>query len=346
MLRSLILPSLLLASTATAQPATDAFSRFFQPEVIPVTVDNFVRAATDIEIEKYMEIVGDVNTFLHYRQPIPIDHQVTIRSNLDTLYSMAIVDLSEGATLTVPDVGDRYLSFMVINQDHYVNKVFHGGGTYQLDLDTFDTPYVVLLARTLVNSQDPEDVAAVNAIQDQMKIEAGSSKPFFAPNYDEGQFAHMLQAALELARSVPDSSHGFGAKEDVDLIRHLLFTASGWGGLPEEEAFYLNVDPGLPVGEYVIDVPADVPVGAFWSISLYNADGFFEKNPLNAYSVNSVMGDKAEDGSTKVHLGGCDDGRANCLPIMDGWNYAVRLYRPAPEILNGSWTFPPVRPVE
>ncbi len=44
------------------------------------------------------------------------------------------------------------------------------------------------------------------------------------------------------------------------------------------------------------------------------------------------------------HLGGCDDDRVNCLPIMDGWNYTVRLYRPRPEILDGSWVFPSPEP--
>ena len=35
----------------------------------------------------------------------------------------------------------------------------------------------------------------------------------------------------------------------------------------------------------------------------------------------------------------------NLLPIVEGWNYAVRLYRPRPEILDGSWTFPATEPV-
>lgn len=43
-------------------------------------------------------------------------------------------------------------------------------------------------------------------------------------------------------------------------------------------------------------------------------------------------------------FGGCDDGRANCLPIMAGWNYVIRLYQPGPEILDGRWTFPDVEP--
>jgi hypothetical protein len=44
-----------------------------------------------------------------------------------------------------------------------------------------------------------------------------------------------------------------------------------------------------------------------------------------------------------VHFGG-HDGQPNLLPIMDGWNYMIRLYRPRPEILDGSWAFPAVRP--
>ena len=36
----------------------------------------------------------------------------------------------------------------------------------------------------------------------------------------------------------------------------------------------------------------------------------------------------------------------NCLPIMDGWNYIVRLYQPRKEIIDGTWTFPNVQMVD
>jgi len=143
---------------------------------------------------------------------------------------------------------------------------------------------------------------------------------------------------------VPDSFRMFGTKAEVDPVRHFLGTAGGWGGLPETKAFYNGVEPGLPVGAYKIEVPADVPVEAFWSVSLYNAAGFFEENTLGAYNINSVTGKRNDNGSMTVHLGGCDDGRVNCLPIMDGWNYTVRLYWPEPEILDGSWSFPSAQP--
>ena len=41
----------------------------------------------------------------------------------------------------------------------------------------------------------------------------------------------------------------------------------------------------------------------------------------------------------------CDDGRVNCIPITPGWSYAVRMYQPHEEIIDGSWTFPAFEPV-
>lgn len=150
---------------------------------------------------------------------------------------------------------------------------------------------------------------------------------------------------LELSKRLPDSRKTFGPKGSVDPVRFLLGSAFGWGGLPEDEAFYLNVNPELPVGEYQVTVTS-VPVDGFWSISVYNKDGYFQENKFNSYSVNNVSGKPNKDGSFTIHLGGCENGQVNCIPLTEGWNYAVRLYRPRPEILKGSWKFPQVEEVK
>ena len=278
----------------------------------------------------------------HNRAPTPVEHQPVIRMNRDTLYSAGIVDISEGATLVIPDGGRRYVSVMVVNQDHYINRVFHEPGRYALTVDEFDTPWVAVAARVLVDPADEDDVAAVNALQDQFDVEAGSSKPFSLPDYDTASLDATRNALLELARGLRGFDHAFGARADVDPVRHLLGTAAGWGGLPDREARYIGVEPRLPVSEYRLTV-RDVPVDGFWSVSVYNADGYFEPNQRNAYSVNNVTAKSNEDGSVTIHFGG-DDNRPNLLPIMDGWNYTVRLYRPRPEVLDGSWTFPEIEP--
>lgn len=343
---SLIAVSLaFFAIVAAGQTSSDKPAALSELTEVPITVDNFVRAATDQELAKYVSLARGVNRLFHFREPTPVDDQPTIRMNRDTLYSVAVIDISKSATLELPDAGDRYMSTMVVNQDHYINSIFDGGGTYTLDMETFDTPYVIIFVRTLVDPSNPDDVSSVNALQDAMSISAGASRPFVPPNYDEEGFADMVSALLPLGPFVPDASRMFGSKDEVDGFRHVLGTAGGWGGLPETEAFYVNVAPNLPPKEYRIEVPANVPVGAFWSISLYNGQGFFAPNDQDAYTVSSVTGERNGDGSMTVHLGGCDDDRINCLPIMEGWNYTVRLYRPDQSVLDGSWIFPVAQPV-
>ena len=82
-----------------------------------------------------------------------------------------------------------------------------------------------------------------------------------------------------------------------------------------------------------------MPVDGFWSISVYNADGYVEPNERGAYSVNNITAARNEDGSVTVRFGGDGDPERNSLPIVEGWNHLVRLYRPRPEIIDGTWTF-------
>jgi hypothetical protein len=321
------------------------FSQFaFAAEApIHVNVDNFMRAETAMQSARLLAGSGGVNKLLHFRMPTPIEEQIVIRMNRDTLYSAAVVDISQGATLTLPEAGNRYLTVMVINQDHYINKVFSGGGVYHLTMEEFDTPYVYLGFRTLVDSASAEDVKRVNDLQDQITIEAKSAKPYDMPNYDMASYKNTHTALLELTRGLYDFKGAFGKKENVNPVRHLISTASGFGGLPEHEAIYLNIEPNLPVGAYQLTVN-NVPVDAFWSISVYNREGYFQKNEHNAYSVNNISGMPNKDGSFTVNFGG-DPKSMNYLHIVDGWNYVVRLYQPREEILDGTWTFPSVKKV-
>jgi hypothetical protein len=133
----------------------------------------------------------------------------------------------------------------------------------------------------------------------------------------------------------------FGTRTQVDPVRHLIGTAMHWGGNPEDEAMYLTVTPLLNDGTTVHRLTVrDVPIDGFWSISVYDADGYFEPDTRNAYSVNSLTAARNTDGSVTVQFGGDESQVPNCLSIMPGWNYMVRLYRPRTEILSGQWTFP------
>jgi hypothetical protein len=152
-------------------------------------------------------------------------------------------------------------------------------------------------------------------------------------------------ALLALSATTTGFDHAFGTKDQVDPVAHLMGAAAGWGGNPDKDAKYIGVTPAKNDGKMVYKlVVKDVPVDAFWSVSVYNAQGFYEKNAYGVYAINNLTGKKDENGAIAIQFGGCDGKIPNCIPTTAGWNYTVRLYRPREAILDGSWKFPEPQP--
>ena len=312
---------------------------------IKVNVDNFVRAETHRMFADNQAVAGAAGRFLHNRVPASIDAQTVIRLNRDTLYSFAIVDLAQPVRLTLPDPGSRYLSAMVVNEDHYINSVLHDPGEHLLTSEQHGSRYVFVAVRILVDPNNADDVEAVTRLQDALAITGETQEPFVMPDYDTASMDATRTALLELARGLDTFDHTFGTRDEIDPVRHLIGTAAGWGGLPTSEAVYIGVDPKVPAGDYQM-VFRDVPVDAFWSVSVYNARGFFEPNAENLYAVNSVTGVRDDDGAVTVRfLASADAGvPPNAIVTPDGWNYLIRLYRPRAEIRERRWTPPALTP--
>jgi hypothetical protein len=325
----------------SAEVATDA-------SPVRVTVDNFRRAESDMYFARFAK-QGGFGKFSHERELAPIDHQTVIRLNRDTLYSFGVFDLAAAPlTVTLPDAGKRYMAIQVINEDHYSTDVIYQPGPHSFTQEQVGTRYVCLAVRTFVNPNDPADVKAVHALQDALKAEQKSVGTFETTIWDSTSQTKIRDALLALvaANGGLDSRRMFGRKDQVDPVQHLLGTAAGWGGNPAYAALYEGVVPKENDGRtaYTLTVK-DVPVDGFWSISVYNKEGFFQENAKNAYTLNNVTAQPNADGSFTIRFGG-DESASNCLPIIPGWNYLVRMYRPRKEILDGEWKFPAAVPVK
>src|SRR5262245_39059502 len=320
-----------------------------EPKSVPVTADNYIRAETDRVFAAMIKSSSNFGKFRHHREVLPLDKQTVPPVNRDTLYSTAIFDLDAGpVTITMPDAGKRFMSLMVIDQDHYVHGVHYGAGHHTLTRDKIGTRYAFAVLRTLVDPQNRDDVKAAHALQDASKVEQpGGPGKFEVPNWDQTSLKKVRDALIVLNTTLPDLRRAFGSKAAVDPVRHLIATASAWGGNPDKDAIYLNITPPTNDGKTVYSLTVkEVPVDAFWSITVYNAEGYIQKNEHNAYSLNSITAKKGDDASVTVQFGGYDGKTPNCLPITPGWNYLVRLYRPRKEILEGTWKFPEAQPVK
>lgn len=315
------------SSTQETAPTTQ------ESEKIPVTLKNYKVAESDFAFGGTVKL-GGANKFVHLPvKEFDLDKQVVVRMNQDTVYSGAVVDVSKGATITLPETDGRYMSAMVVQNDHYVNDVFIGAGTYELKSDT-DSDFVSVSIRTEINMNDPEDIKKVVALQKAIKLDVKGDKVFKQPNYDMDQLEKLRLKLANEALALGSLNNMQGARGTVDEHLHLLGTAVGWGLLPDANARYIGYVPedndgtGCYRAHYKIP-PFNEP--GFFSITMYDAEGWmFDKKAI--LNKNNIIFNK--DGSFDANFGECGKDAKNNLPITKGWNFVMRVYEPKLEQLD------------
>lgn len=337
-----------LLRAAIAGAALLAFAMPASAEPVKVNALNFARAETDMYFARTVKQAGGLGKFYHLRVPTPITEQRVVRMNRDTLYSSAVFDLDAGpVTLTLPNVGKRFMSVLIVNQDHYAVETHYAPAKRTFTRKQVGTRYFTALVRTFVDPNSPDDVKAANAAQDAIKVEQAATGKFEVPDWDPATHEKARAALLELTALGGTKDNRFGKPGEVDTISWLLGTAAGWGGNPPKDAVYVPGFPAKNDGATAYEVTLkDVPVDGFWSVTVYDAKGFMFENPQRAYSVNNVTAKKSTDGTYRIRFGGDPKGADNYLAIAPGWNYVLRLYRPRKAILDGTWKAPEPQPVK
>jgi hypothetical protein len=309
-----------------------------------VTADNYVRAESDIQMKGYIESFKCFGKFHHNRQPYDVDNQITIRGNRDTLYSFGVWDLTSPITITLPDTKGRYQSLMIVSQDHSIWGLY-GPKTGTLTEEKVGTRYVLLTIRTFADPNDEQDMKKAHRLQEAVVVNRRILESSKCPI---GRRTRWSRCGTRSMWSPPRSRILQNVRQERGAGPGLLDAGrcSRLGRIAGGGSHYMNVFPEKNDGKTPYTLTAkDVPVDAFWSVTLYDDKGWMPVNEYNAYSFNNVTAKKAKDGSITIHFGG-DPKADNFLPIVPGWNYIVRLYRPKKEILDGSWTFPNPQVVE
>ncbi|CAH6840134.1 conserved exported hypothetical protein [Vibrio chagasii] len=287
----------------------------------PVTMDNYVVAESDWYFAGVQEKVG-VNTWMH-DEPVSIDNQQVIRSNRDVVYSIAIVDVSKGATFTVPE-SDEFQIIHIIDEHHLFHQVVKNGETLEVNADDIQGEYVYLLART----RDNGDHADTKRRQSQLQFEANAARSYPAKGFNADE---VIAFRDELVRQVnsgeqPIAGHNAFGKtlEDVDPHNYLYAAAYGWGGLPMDTAQYvpLQVTSGK-CQTWTIEKPAlDWKNNGYLSATFYGEDGWIHENDF--YIPHSEMKDNGNSFSFTTN---CKKGLGNAT-VEQGGNFLVRMYLP------------------
>ncbi|XZE52892.1 DUF1254 domain-containing protein [Planctomycetaceae bacterium SH139] len=299
---------------------------------VQVTEKNYPKVETHRQMGITQENAGGVNKFQHKRAVPATDNQPVIRMNRDTLYSMAIVDASDGAAVTLPDAGERYISLMYLDENHRVYDMVYEPKEHEIPAHT---PHMYALVRIGIRSGDENDLAEIHKLQDQIKLEAKSSKPFVPISFDKGSYQKTHHGILKkFAESgLLDTEKMFGTEDYVDPDRYLMGTAIGWGGATWKDNIYQfsKFFKGFERRSTTFKDPKNT--GGFWSITVYNKDGFMFDEIAN---INSETAIKNDDGTYTVHFG-CE-GKVNNIPIENvtgSWNAAMRHYTPSKDVVDG-----------
>lgn len=335
----------MVAATLTLATVASSFSHATvnsdatvnQESEIVVNDDNFIRADSNEQFAKYVKALGAFGKLHHNRGLYDLDNQITVRANLDTIYSFGVFDLSSPLTITMPNNEGKYQSLMSISQDHSITSFYEG--THTLSEESIGTRYVFLAIRTFVDPADESSLAQAHKLQNAITYKQADIGEFSVPTYDVKSLTAMRSKYNALASKLPTTRGFFGDIKEIDPTLHKYGAAYGWGGLPEKDAIYEGVTVAKNDGKtpYSLTVK-NVPVDAFWSISVYNKDGYYTKNEAGINVLNGATSEKNADGSVTINFG--NKGAINNIDITEGWNYTIRLYQPREAILSGKWTFP------
>ncbi len=317
-----------------AEPVTSV-DDFFQPNGMTATAENYPTLETSRQL-LIAQGRAAVNQIAHNRKLTPTDDQPVVRMNRDTYYGFAVVDVSAGASITIPPVPEgKYVSVQPVTMDHRIQPMSYGSGTFELATHYGTHMYLVIRLDSTLSE------AEANAIQDGMVINAGSAQPFSAEPVNKESFdaveLSLRQKLPDLVKTYgPDMVNGmFTAPTDdsrglYDFDKYTVGAAVGWGGAQLADNLYES-SPNFPAQGCYSATFEDPGNGAFWSFTVYDENGFMFDDVAH---MSSDIATANADGTYTVSMG-CGADALNNLPIANDtgvFNFIVRHYIPSERV--------------
>ncbi|MEZ9071057.1 DUF1254 domain-containing protein [Vibrio splendidus] len=270
-----------------------------------------------------------INGIFHFTTLAKAEDRWVVSPNNDVVYTMIVVDASEGFTLTMPNTGDRYITAQIVSQEHMSTQLM-GGGVYEFDGSEFNGSHVAIGIRVGTDGTNADVQYVVDNIQPKMTLEAASNNP--VPDYDVDTLLKVRTALMQGYNALPDT---FGQMTDnvakvQDWEKFTYSTAGAWGLSEDQYAMYAPYNPGVNQETCYTATYSQPDVKDFWSITLYNNEKYLMANESNVINSGNVK--LNSDNTFTVHFGtkeACSDidGIKNfALVTEDNWGFLMRAY--------------------
>jgi hypothetical protein len=213
-----------------------------------------------------------------------------------------------------------------------------------------DQPIVALMRRIGI---EPGKSFDINKAEPAVKQALES-----APEDAQRLMAWKLKTLARVVNFWSMNTDTMGVYGDYYLKRAIVSEIGLGANVPQDAIYPINLgdETGKPLdgaNKYTLhfDKSMTPPASAFWSVTLYDQDGYQVANPLDRFALSSWMPLRFNpDGSLDLYFQNESPGadkEANWLPAPKGpFNLTMRLYAPKSEALTGQWNPPPVVKVE
>lgn len=313
----------------TKLPAIDSSTWSVNPNDYGMTAEQFIRAES-LHFMSGMSKREGINNFFHFTSLAKAEDKWVVSPNNDVVYSMAIVDATQGFTLTLPETGDRFITAQIVSEEH-MSKQLVGGGVYKFKASDFNGTHVAVGVRVGTNATEKDVAFIVNNLQSQMKVEAKNHDP--VSTYDETTLLKVRTALMQEYNKLDDT---FGLMTDntskvTDWERFTYASAGAWGLSEDKYAMYLPYN--LENAQHNVCYSATYiqpEVNEFWSITAYNNEKYLMSNEHNI--VNSGNVTLNADNTFTIHFGSSEAcSKVNniknyILTTENNWGFLMRAY--------------------
>ena len=287
-------------------PEIDSAGGMVDPQAHGMTAKDYIQAESRAFFADFIGRVG-LNTFFHFPGLASFEDRFVVSPNNDTVYSVATVNTRNGFTLDIPDVGERFVSIHIVDENHISPFYLYGGGTFEFTAEQFATDYVAVGIRTGTDGT-PEDVEYITAVLQPLYEISGADSTDDMERPDIEKLLKVREALLAGYESLPDTFGTMQSRtEDVaDWEKFTYVSAGAWGLSKEENAMYIPYAKEGAKGDVCYTATYDkVPAEAFFSITIYGPEKYLMSNDYNVVSTNQGLVSN-EDGTFTVVFGGMD----------------------------------------